>query len=74
LRVIERSIPWTVVHSSLLLLVSSSILESKILFYFTKLVPLRETYFSKALNADWLKALVYEIIYHGYDKTYTTYI
>jgi hypothetical protein len=22
-----------------------------------------------AVNADWLKAMVYETVYHGYDKT-----
>ena len=23
-----------------------------------------------ALNADWLKAVVYQTVYHGYDKTF----
>ena len=25
----------------------------------------------RALNADWLKSVVYQTAYHGYDKTYT---
>jgi hypothetical protein len=27
----------------------------------------------RELNADWLKAVVYQTIYHGYDKTFIIY-